>query len=280
MHLIVFSKLLKEYSVPKLIALAHSHGYDGYDLCVRPGYAVSPEDAGETLPAAVAQMAVEGVAVLLVTGPTSLTDPRQPEAESLLAALATSGVPRLKVGYFRFDRSRSYQEQVDSARRTLENWEILGRIYGVQICYHTHSGSYLGLNAASLLHLLRDRDPAYIGAYLDPGHLAVNGEPFDQALAMTRDYLSVLSLKDVQVERVEAGAHGKGRVRWLPAGQGIVDWTSVFADLNAADFEGPASIHCEYEVPAEGWAETFGREIASFRRWNAGSKADPEQSSQ
>lgn len=53
MPLIVFSKLLKDYSIPTLIDLAHSHGYSGYDLCVRPGYPVSPENANEALPAAV-----------------------------------------------------------------------------------------------------------------------------------------------------------------------------------------------------------------------------------
>jgi len=275
--LIVFSKLLKELSIPTLIELAHRHGFDGYDLCVRPGYPVSPEDAAETLPAAVRQMEAAGLFVPLVTGPTNLTDPRQEEAESLLAALAAAGVPRLKLGYFRFDPAQPYWTQVESARQTLENWEILGRIYGVQVCYHTHSGNLLGLNAAALMHLLQGRDPAYIGAYLDPGHFAVNGEPFALGLAMAREYLSILSFKDVLVERVEVNGpstgsgqrHGKGKVCWVPAGEGVVDWRSVFGELKRTGFDGPASLHCEFEVPAEEWMGRFEREIAFFRRWNA-----------
>jgi len=269
-QLIVFSKLLKDRSIPELIDLAHSHGFDGYDLCVRPGYPVSPEDAALTLPVAVRQMAAAGLTVLLVTGPTGLTDPRQPGTEDMLAALADAGVPRLKLGYFRYNPLRPYWDQVDDARRCLENWEVLGRIYGVQLCYHTHSGNLLGLNAAALMHLLRDRDPAYIGAYLDPGHFAINGEPFPLGLSMVKGYLSVLSLKDVVVERVQADGYGKGEVRWMAAGDGVVDWKEVFAQLRAADFEGPASIHCEYEVPADQWMETFAREIAFFKRWNTG----------
>lgn len=268
MQLIVFSKLLKEYSIPGLIDLARSYGFDGYDLCVRQGYPVTPENAEETLPAAMRQMEAAGLAVPLVTGPTGLTDPRQPGAEELLAALADAGVPRLKLGYFRFNPLRPYWDQVDDARRCLENWEVLGRIYGVQLCYHTHSGGYLGLNGAGLMHLLRDRDPAHISAYLDPGHLAVNGEPFALGLAMVRDYLSLLSFKDVQVERVQAEGHGRAAVRWVPAGEGVVDWGNVFAELERADFRGPASIHCEFEVAPERWQETFTREVVYFQRWN------------
>ena len=265
MQLIVFSKLLRDRSIAALIELAHSHGFGGYDLCVRPGYPVSPEDAALTLPTAVRQLAAAGLSVPLVTGPTSLTDPRQPEAENLLAALANADIPRLKLGYFGFDPSRPYQEQVDSARRSLENWEILGRIYGVQLCYHTHSGNFLGLNAAALMHLLRDRDPAYIGAYLDPGHFAVNGEPFALGLSMAAGYVSLFSFKDVLVERVQADGHGRGEVHWVAAGEGVVDWTEVFGELKRTGFDGPVSIHCEFEVPADEWMETFAREIGFFR---------------
>lgn len=270
MPLIVFSKLLKDYSIPALIELAHSHGFSGYDLCVRPGYPVSPENAAEALPAAVGQMAASGLAVPLVTGPTNLTDPRQPESENLLGALAAAGVPRLKLGYFRYDPARPYWEQVDAARRDLENWEVLGRIYGVQICYHTHSGNHLGLNGAALMHLLQGRDPTYIGAYLDPAHFVVNGEPFPMAMAMAARYLSILSVKDVLVERAQIGDHGGKQVRWVPAGQGMVDWQAVSGALRAAGFAGPASIHCEFEVPAEKWAETFAQEIGFFKKWNGG----------
>ncbi len=275
MQLIVFSKLLKDHSIPELIDLAHSHGYDGYDLCVRQGYPVSPEDAQETLPGAVRQMEAAGLFVPLVTGPTGLTDPRQPGTEELLAALAEAGVPRLKLGYFRHNPLRPYWDQVDDARRSLENWEVLGRIYGVQLCYHTHSGNYLGLNAAALMHLLRDHNPAHIGAYLDPGHFAVNGEPFALGLAMVAGYVSLFSFKDVLVERVQAdgpstgSGHGVGKVCWKPAGEGVVDWTGVFGELKRTGFDGPVSLHCEFEAPADQWMETFAREIAFYKKRNA-----------
>jgi sugar phosphate isomerase/epimerase len=187
----------------------------------------------------------------------------------LLGALAAAGVPRLKLGYFRYDPARPYWEQVDAARRDLENWEVLGRIYGVQLCYHTHSGSHLGLNAAALMHLLHERDPNYIGAYVDPAHFVVNGEPFPLALAMAARYLSVLSVKDVRIERVDKEGHGSKEVRWVPAGQGMVDWTEVSAALKRVGFDGPASIHCEYEVPAAEWMGTFAQEIGFFHKWNA-----------
>ena len=58
-------------------------------------------------------------------------------------------------------------------------------------------------------------------------------------------------------------------MRWVPAGEGVVDWTEVFGELQRTGFDGPASIHCEYEVPADEWMGTFAREIVFFKRWNA-----------
>lgn len=45
MKLIMFSKMLKEKSPVELVTLAKEWGLDGYDLCVRPGYAVNPDNA-------------------------------------------------------------------------------------------------------------------------------------------------------------------------------------------------------------------------------------------
>ena len=102
-------------------------------------------------------------------------------------------------------------------RRAFAAWEKLASIYNVKVCYHTHSHYCMGLNAAALMHLLRDFDPALLGAYLDPGHFAVDGEPFDFGLAMAREYLSILSMKDVLIERVAKNGHGAVRTHWVPA---------------------------------------------------------------
>ena len=45
MKLVFFSKTFKDKSIPDLVDAAREFGFEGYDLCVRPGYAVNPENA-------------------------------------------------------------------------------------------------------------------------------------------------------------------------------------------------------------------------------------------
>ena len=268
MNLIVFSKMLQEKSIAELIELAQRHGYDGYDLAVRPGHPVNPDNAATALPQAQTQMEQAGLQIGMVTGNFDLLTADHPLAEPLLAAMDSANVRLLKLGYFRFEpQTMDYWEQVENVRRAFAAWEKLASIYNVKICYHTHSHYCMGLNAAALMHLLRDFDPAYLGAYLDPGHFAVDGEPFDFGLAMAREHLSILSVKDVLVERIEKNGHGAAKALWVAAGEGIVDWTAVFTELRRIEYDGFLSIHCEYDIEdEEDWFDTFVREVAFFRK--------------
>ena len=102
MKLIVFSKMLQEKSVAELIELAQRHGYDGYDLAVRPGHPVNPDNAAAALPQAQAQMEQAGLQIGMVTGNFDLLTADHPLAEPLLAAMDSANVRLLKLGYFRF----------------------------------------------------------------------------------------------------------------------------------------------------------------------------------
>ena len=52
-EIIVFTKLFKNKSLSDLVAVGQSYGLDGYDLCVRPGYLVNPDNVLESLVPAV-----------------------------------------------------------------------------------------------------------------------------------------------------------------------------------------------------------------------------------
>jgi sugar phosphate isomerase/epimerase len=267
MKLIVFSKMLRELGVAELAELANAHGFDGYDLAVRPGHPVNPDNVSTALPAAARLLAREGLAIPMVTGNFDLLTPEHPSAEPILRAMDQADVRLIKLGYFRYvPHETDYWHLVGDIRRTLLQWQTLGSRYGVKICYHTHSGDFMGLNAAALMHLVRDLDRQCIGAYLDAGHLAANGEGFPLGVAMAADYLSIVAVKDVLILRGEEDGHGKAIRKWVPAGEGIVDWTTVFGELRRIAFKGPISIHCEFEVPEDGFDSAFAREVAFFRR--------------
>lgn len=266
MRVILFSKMFKDHDIEALVETGHNLGIEGYDLAVRPGYAIGPENAGRDLKGAVTSFEREGLAIPMVTGNFDLLTPDHPTALPILGAMDAANVRLLKLGYFKFDPvTQDYWQEVDRIRAALEGWQKLGQEHNVKICYHTHSNHCMGLNAGMLAHLIRGFDPEAIGAYLDPGHMAVEGEAFDVGVAMVANHLSMIGAKDVLQERVEKDGHGSTKTTWVKAGEGMVDWTTILEELTRLKFDGPLSVHCEFEVPAADFLEAVRLEVAFFK---------------
>lgn len=244
MEYVFFTKTLKDRAVQELTETLREMGADGADLCVRDGYAISPANVRDALPGAVARFREAGLTIPMVSAPTGLRDPSDPAAEALFAGCHDAAVPYLKPGYWTF-RPGPHAPQLDAARRELAGWQRLAERFGVRCCVHVHSGSYLTINVASALLLVQDTDPTLIGLYLDPGHLALNGEPASMAVAMAGERLSLVAVKDLMWERT--GDAKVRRVRCKPLGEGFVDWKAWFSALAATKFNGPVSVHSEYE---------------------------------
>ncbi|MBT7302846.1 MAG: sugar phosphate isomerase/epimerase [Victivallales bacterium] len=268
MRSIMFSKMLKEKTPEQLADLAEGWGLGGYDLCVRPDYAVNPDNASEVLPGVVADFRARGLDIPMVTGNFDLLEPDHPTAEPILQAMDKADVRLLKLGYFKFTPGEhDYLAEVKRIRAIFERWCPLAEKYGVKICYHTHSNKCMGLNGAAMVHLLDGFDPALIGAYMDPAHLLAEGEDFATAIAMIKPWLSIIAVKDVNLIRVEKDGHGSIKRDWVMGGTGCVDWTNVFDVLNKVGYDGPVSIHCEFKVPEEEFLGAVEREIGFFNRF-------------
>jgi sugar phosphate isomerase/epimerase len=247
-QIIVFTKLLKNKSLSELASLGQQLVLDGFDLCVRPGYPVNPDNVLETLAPTVKALSEAGLSVPMVSGGLDLVDPNQSSVERILKAMDQAGVRLLKLGYFPFDPlTQEYWPAVSKARWALARWEELGKTYQVKLCYHTHSRGFLGQNCAALMHLIDGFNPSYIGAFIDPVHLVLEGEEFIVGAAMVQQYLGIVSIKDVMLRRVEAGGHSTVEFDVVPCGTGMVDFDSVFSTLRRVDFKGPLTVHCEFE---------------------------------
>lgn len=269
MQIIVFSKMLAAQSVLELAETAHQHNFDGYDLCIRPGHPVTPANVGETLVAAARALRQEGLAIPLVTSDITLTSPDDPTAEPILRAMDAADIRIIKLGYTFFDPlQQDYWSEVDRIRRNNEKWQALAQQYNVKVCYHTHNERVMGINGAALCHLLNGFDPQYIGAYLDPTHLVLEGEEFAFALAMVQRYLTMVAGKDVIKFRIEKNGHGSYGYKGVPAGEGFVDWTAVFSDLKRVGYNGPLSVHCEWHLEDGcSFADVLHREIQFFKQY-------------
>ncbi len=267
MKLIFFSKFLKDRDASGLVEAAREFGIEGYDLCVREGYHVTPENIRRTLPGLLKEFGREKISVGMVTGPTDLIFPDHPAAENILAGMSENGVGLLKLGYVILEKGDDYWKKVEEFRKGLAGWETLARKYKVKICYHTHSGSFLGVNCAALMHLLKGFDPQFIGAYIDPGHMRLQGEEFSFGLRMVREYLSIIALKDVLLSQERLEDEGRLKVDWVPAGEGSVCWSEIFKVLAKAGYQGPLSVHAEYHAKDQREFESkLKREVAYFRK--------------
>lgn len=279
---IFFTKLFRKYSVLQLAGLARRFGLDGLDLCVRPGYPVEPANVTETLPQAAADLSQDGLRIPMVTGSLDLILPDDPTAKPILRAMDQAGIRLLKLGYFFWDPfQQDYWTEVDRVRRALDGWQALGRTYGVKVCCHTHSLRCMGMNAASLMHLINGFDPQWIGAFIDPVHFVIEGEEFAVGANVTRQYLAIASIKDVLLTRGEAEGHSIVQYEVVPCGTGMVDFDNMFRALRHFEFKGPLTVHCEFEqAQGEGFLHLAEGDVRfalvqRARYLNAGSGASP-----
>lgn len=247
MQIVLNSKFFRTLNVPELGAKAQALGFDGLDLCVRQGHPVNLGNVATTLPAAVTAWKERGLVCPLATAPVTLVNPDAPEVEPLYAGCAEAGVPRVKIGFFPFTPGDDYWALVEAARRALEGFARVGEKHGVQTVYQVHSGPVLGSNCAGLMHLLRGLDPRWVGAYPDLGHMVLDGEDYPMGLAMVREYLSIVAVKDAYHAPQTAGSEPPFVPRFVPLGRGAVNWRRALGALKAQGFDGAFSVHTEYE---------------------------------
>ena len=260
MQLVFFTKPLQGEDLASQVAFARQVGADGLDLAVRLGHAVTPDNAGRELPRAAACCRQAGLALPMVSLPTDFVDPAAPPAAAVAAACQEAGVGLIKLGYFPY--RGCYWPELDAAQRALGEFERIGARYGVKFCYHTHSGDYLGCNCEALAGLISTCDPRYVGAYADAGHQRLGGAGWAMGLEMVATHLCALGVKDPVWER----EGGRWQRRFVPLGQGMVNWAEVLAGARGVGFGGPVSLHVEYPYRSrQELAELAAADLALLR---------------
>ncbi len=246
MQYIMFTKHLEGLDLDGIMQALQKVGVSGADLCVRPGYPVTPANATTELPRATQRFQDEGLAIPLITTPTSFTTPAADFAKDLYAACGAAGVQYIKIGYWHWQAEEPYWDTVKRVKETLQGFAALSAQHGVTTLVHNHSGRSMGLNGSAAMHLVQDFDPAHVAIFADPGHLAICGEPPDMALDIMRSHLRVCAFKDLtHRQRQQNGRTVRGS-ECVRMGTGLVDWENVLTTLQAFSFSGPVSFHSEY----------------------------------
>jgi L-ribulose-5-phosphate 3-epimerase len=239
--ILLFSKHLPDLAWGDLGAAVRKAGFDGVDLTVRPAGHVLPERVAEDLPKAVAAIRDAGSMVGMLT--TGLTQP-DATARAVMKAARAVDVPRLKAGYYRY-KFADVKRELAEATTSFRGLVTIAAEADVLFAYHNHSG-YVGAPIWDALKMIEGLPATATGLYFDVRHATVEGGEagWRVAVQMAAPHLRMLAMKDFYWEKAR---DGKWRVVDCPIGEGMVDWKTYGAELQAAKFSGPISLHVEYE---------------------------------
>ncbi|MGI6208988.1 MAG: sugar phosphate isomerase/epimerase family protein [Anaerolineae bacterium] len=249
MKLVMFSKHLAPLSIEEAARRAGELGFEGLDLTVRPGGHIEPADALDALPKAVELVRGLGLDIPMIT--TGITSADDPHADDIFQAAAESGVRDLKLGYWRYEGFGSMRRQIEEAREALDGIAALAEKHEVRANLHIHSGNFLTADAAVVWQLLLGRNPDVIGAYIDPGHMTVEGGSggWRMGMDLLTPWINLVAIKAMAWFHEYDAELGQERwsTRLVPLSQGLVPWREFFTYLHDIGFDGTISLHSEYQ---------------------------------
>jgi sugar phosphate isomerase/epimerase len=238
-----FSKHLPRLDGRGLARALKPLGFGGVDLTVRPGGHVDPKRVAQDLRPFVAGIREEGLAVPMIT--TDLTSIDDPAARPTLETAAALKIPFFKPGYYRY-AFQDVRREVAAAGAKLRALAELSAQTGVHLGYHNHAG-YIGGNIWDIAPVIDTLPEKSAGYYFDVRHAVAEGGDggWRTGFNLAAPRLAMIALKDFYWEKTAAG----WRIRNCPMGEGMVNWKAYFVMLAKAGFQGPVSLHLEYEVP-------------------------------
>jgi len=139
----------------------------------------------------------------------------------------------------------------------------LSKQSGVQCGFHNHEG-YVGAQLWDVAQTIDQIDPKWTGYYFDIRHAVAEGggAGWKIALNLIAPRIKMIAVKDSYWEKSSKG----WRQVNCPLGQGMVDWKAYFKALRQANFQGPISLHLEYEIPGATKAAQEENTLAAAQR--------------
>jgi sugar phosphate isomerase/epimerase len=247
MKLMMFVKHVQDVGLDRAAARMRELGFDGMDLTVRSNGSILPCNVKRELPDAVKLIQSHGLVVPLLTTNILRADD---EAVAIFETASRLGIGEIKLGYHKYESFGSFKQNLAQMQRDLDTIEKLALAHKIRANLHIHSNDHMTAQSAIVWHLIKDRDPNAIGAYVDPGHMTVEGgrDGWRQGLDLLGERIALVAVKDLAWEATPDPELGKPRwkPRVVPLRAGIVSWPDVFRCLRQLNFNGWVSIHSEY----------------------------------
>lgn len=258
--LCLFSKHLPKLNWQQLATTVKKLGFGGIDLTVRPGGHVLPERVAEDLPPAVAAIREVGLTVPMIT--TGLLSGNEPAARPTLQTAGKLRIPYCKPGYYKYAFA-NVRSELDKAMSEFTSLAEVSQECGVQLGFHNHEG-YIGAPIWDVANVIDSLPPKWVGYYFDIRHAVVEGggAGWKIALNLAAPRVKMIAVKDSYPEKTSKGwGH-----RNCPLGEGAVNWKAYFQALRQANFQGPISLHIEYDIAGKTPTEIEDNTLVAIQR--------------
>ncbi len=216
----------------------------GYDVTVRPGGKIEPQNVESDLPRFVETGKKYNLETKMIVSAFSRAD--DPHIDQVLRTASGLGVRHYRMGYIDYDKSMDVWEFLQSIKFQIIKLAEVNEKYGIQAGYQNHSGGpKFGTPLWDLWEILRDMPCQFISSQFDVRHAMVEGaSTYILALKLLKDHIGSLAIKDFSWEVT----NGKARNVHLPLGEGLVDFDLYFKTIKELGIKVPITLHVEYPL--------------------------------
>lgn len=231
-------------------------GVQGIELPIRPGYQVTPDTVGTSLPRVVKVLEQHGLEIASVAAPLD---------DAIISACGDNGVKLLRSMVSIDLKKAGYAKTIADCRKRYDELIPLLDKTGVSIGIQNHSGNAVG-SAIGLFHVIEKYDPRHVCAILDMAHCAVAGEPIDLSVDLLWDRMpDLVNFKNAYRERVNGPEESEAafRTHWTTGRHGGFSWSALVNELRRRDFTGWFVLPGEYTDP-KGQPQRMGDDVLPF----------------
>lgn len=255
----LFTDHLAGFSYTEVARMLKELGVSGPDLTVRQGGLVAPERVATELPKALEAFKKQSLSIPMMT--TTITTAQDPLNRKVLETASKLGIRYYKLGYFAYKDMARWRETIDATSGALRELAKLGTALDIRAGMHNHSGESVGCTMWDSWDAMRDVDPKRVGFQYDPSHATIEGglNGWNLNLRRVTPRIFMMAIKDYLWEKTPKGWYR----RWVPLGEGMVNWTAFFPLLRATSFPGPISLHIEYDPGGKTLNERYDRSLAA-----------------
>ena len=251
------------------IAVAKEAGFPAILWTVRRGAHIEPANVEKELPRIVKLTRAAGLETPMII--TAIGDEGSDNGEAILATMQGLGIRLYRAGAPRYDYNSPLAPQYAAMQKKLAAVAKMNERYGTTAAFHTHAyADSIGGSAWDLWMLMKDLDPRYIGLNYDIGHVtAKGGNGWRESIRAVGPYLHSVSVKDFYWEKESNVPPGQWpwRTRFVPPGQGMVNFADFFRYLQSIGFQGPLENYFEYSVDVPGLDKPFDMLGTNYKQW-------------